>query len=147
MKLYVPGRESDKRVRILIKLTKITSNDIIAALRAHLVKGWTEELAAYTYDVDISNLKRALRRINDVIGLHNQLSDLNLTEQGKLTPTQLRLKEAVDNCNHSAYFIAKKSKVDPEATKNERYPSLSSHPKTKRILHLLRATTSRHSRT
>ena len=114
MKLYVPGRESDKRVRILIKLTKITSNDIIAALRAHLVKGWTEELAAYTYDVDISNLKRALRRINDVIGLHNQLSDLNLTEQGKLTPTQLRLKEAVDNCNHSAYFIAKKSKVDPE---------------------------------
>ena len=79
MRLYVAGCESDKRVVLLIKMTKISSLNIIAALRAHLVKGWSQELSSFTYDIDLSNLKRALDRINDVIGLHNQLSDLNNT--------------------------------------------------------------------
>ena len=51
MKLYVAGRESDKRVSILLKMTKITSVNVIAAIRSHMVKGWTEELASFTYDV------------------------------------------------------------------------------------------------
>jgi len=75
MKLYVPGRESQKRVTILLKMTKIQSVNIIAAVRGVLVNGWSEELASEVYDVDGSNLKRALSRINEIIGYHNQLNE------------------------------------------------------------------------
>ena len=81
MKLYVAGCESDQCVSLLLKMTKITSVNVIAAIRSHLVKGYTEELASFTYDVDLSNLKRALKRINEIINLHNQLNDLNCREQ------------------------------------------------------------------
>lgn len=73
MKLYVPGSESPKRVALLLKMTKISSPNIIAAITMHLVNGADEALAAYSYDVDISNLRRALTRINEIIGYHNQL--------------------------------------------------------------------------
>jgi len=75
MKLYVPGRESQKRVTILLKMTKIQSVNVIAAVRGVLVNGWSEELASEVYDVDGSNLKRALSRINEIIGYHNQLNE------------------------------------------------------------------------
>ena len=75
MKLYVPGRESQKRVTILLKMTKIQSVNVIAAVRGVLVNGWSEELASEVYDVDGSNLKRALNRINEIIGYHNQLNE------------------------------------------------------------------------
>jgi hypothetical protein len=76
MKLYVPGSESKERVAVLLKMTKISSVSVIAALYDHLTKGSTEELAAYMYDVDLSNLKRALKRINQMIDYHNQLTEL-----------------------------------------------------------------------
>ena len=77
MKYYVPGHESMRRVELLIKLTRIDSEDIKSGVRHHLTDGWSIGVAAFKVGVDESNLNRALTSINDKLIIHEDLKELD----------------------------------------------------------------------
>ena len=66
MLVLMQGFESKKRVKLLLKLTKIESKNIQTALLEYLCKGLTIDDAAMLNDVPRQNLSCALKRLNDV---------------------------------------------------------------------------------
>lgn len=66
MRVLLSGGESECRVKLLLKLTRIVSPDIIAALHDHLVRGINDTAAATFNGVSDSNFNRALNTLNDV---------------------------------------------------------------------------------
>lgn len=75
VKYYVPGCESEKRVDLLLQLTSIRSVNMIKAIKDVLTKGWPDEDSAELNGVDLSNLKRGIRKVNRVIKIHNDLME------------------------------------------------------------------------
>ena len=77
MKFLSKGLESEQRVNLLLQLTKIGSDNIKTALADHLTKGLTENDAAMLNDVRQQNFNRALKRLNDVAGVVEQIKALD----------------------------------------------------------------------
>lgn len=66
MKMLVKGLEEKSRVNLMMKLTRIDSKNIKSALIDHLTKGLSEDDAAMLNDVRQQNFNRALKRLNEV---------------------------------------------------------------------------------
>ena len=68
MNLYALPRGSlhEKRLELLIKLTKMRSAALKKALHLYFVNGYTSELAAGLVDLDKSTVKKAIARIGAV---------------------------------------------------------------------------------
>ena len=64
MKYLSQGSQTEDRLFWLLKLTRISSEDVIDALRDHLVVGLAESTAASVNGVKLSNMKRALDTLN-----------------------------------------------------------------------------------
>ena len=77
MKFLSKGLESEQRINLLLQLTKIGSATIKSALVDHLTKGLTENDAAMLNDVPQQNFNRALKRLNDVAGVVEQIKELD----------------------------------------------------------------------
>lgn len=77
MRYLVQGSQSEERFQWLLKLTKISSEDMIDALRYHLVKGLAESTAAHIADVKLSNLKRALDTLNEAATAVEKIKELD----------------------------------------------------------------------
>ncbi|SQD80433.1 PapB/FocB family fimbrial expression transcriptional regulator [Moritella yayanosii] len=77
MRILVQGLESKERVKLLLKLTKIDSENIQRALTDHLCKGHKEDDAAMLNDVPRQNFNRALKRLNDVAGIVEHIKELD----------------------------------------------------------------------
>lgn len=60
------GMESNERVSLLLKLTKISSEDVIAAIYHHLCNGVTTEHAAIIHDIKPGQLSRAMTKLNAI---------------------------------------------------------------------------------
>jgi len=77
MKFLTKGLEPEERINLLLQLTKIGSENIRSALVDHLTKGLTENDAAMLNDVSQQNFNRALKRLNDVAGVVEQVKELD----------------------------------------------------------------------
>lgn len=66
MKMLVKGLEEKLRVNLMMKLTRIDSENVKSALIDHLTKGLSEDDAAMLNDVRQQNFNRALKRLNEV---------------------------------------------------------------------------------
>tara|TARA_R110002020_G_scaffold129752_1_gene290290 strand:- start:557 stop:820 length:264 start_codon:yes stop_codon:yes gene_type:complete len=77
MQYLFSGQVSIKRLALLISLTKINSDDIIEALADHFVKGLSESAAASVNGVQQPNLKRAIKKLNDVAEAVEKIKELD----------------------------------------------------------------------
>lgn len=73
MRYITQGGESLQRFELLLKLTRIASDDVKDALKDHLVTGLAESTAASVNGVKLSNFKRALDSLNDSAAVVEQI--------------------------------------------------------------------------
>lgn len=77
MKSLVCGAESRERIELLISLTSIKSEGIKEALKNHYVNGMSESAAAAFEDVQQSNVKAAMLRLEKVAGVVEEIKALD----------------------------------------------------------------------
>ncbi|KXO13292.1 hypothetical protein AKG98_3513 [Moritella sp. JT01] len=82
MKFLTKGLETEERINLLLKLTKIGSENIKIALVDHLTKGLTENDAAMLNGVSQQNFNRALKRLNTVAGVVEKVKELDWNKSG-----------------------------------------------------------------
>ena len=88
MRILVQGLESKERVELLLQLTRIDSENIQSALVAHLCKGHKEDDAAMLNDVPRQNFNRAMKRLNRVAEIIEQIKELDVgSSKLQLKPT------------------------------------------------------------
>lgn len=75
--MLIKGQESDKRLELLLQLTKISSEDIKAALYDHLVRGFEANQAALLNDVPQQNFVRAYKQVNKVASTVEKIKELD----------------------------------------------------------------------
>lgn len=75
MYTLIQGSESVERVDLLFELTKITSVETKNAVKCHLCQGRSEKDAAYIHDVALSNLSRALVKLNQVASIVEKIKE------------------------------------------------------------------------
>ena len=76
MKYLVQGMESKRKVELLISLTSIKSEPIIAALTDHLVRGFEISEVALLNDTKQGNVSRALDTLNEVAATVEKIYEL-----------------------------------------------------------------------
>lgn len=77
MRYITQGGESPERYELLISLTRISSEDIKAALKDYLVTGLADATAAAINGVQLSNFTRALKTVNDIAATVEQIKELD----------------------------------------------------------------------
>jgi len=77
MKMLVRGLECQKRVELLISLTRMSSEAQKQAIIDHLVKGRSETQAALFNDVSQSNFNRAISRLNEIAGIVEEIKAID----------------------------------------------------------------------
>lgn len=77
MRYITQGSESQERYQLLISLTRISSEDIKAALKDYLVTGLADTTAAAINGVQLSNFTRALKTVNDIAATVEQIKELD----------------------------------------------------------------------
>ncbi|EWH09831.1 hypothetical protein DS2_10287 [Catenovulum agarivorans DS-2] len=77
MNYLVQGNESAARLELLLKLTKIESEDIKAALHDHLVRGFKASHAAHINNVQQQNFVRAYKKLNSIAQIVEQIKELD----------------------------------------------------------------------
>lgn len=75
--VFLPGCEDLKKFGKLIRLTKIRSEAISDALRDHLVNGHPIPQAAAFNSVDESNLKRALKKLEETAQVIEEIKEID----------------------------------------------------------------------
>lgn len=75
MKYVTQGSQSAARLALLLRFTKIESEDMIDALNDYLVKGLASSTAADINGVDRANLNRAIKTINDMAEIVEAIKD------------------------------------------------------------------------
>lgn len=78
MKYLFIGSQSEQRFEMLLSLTRINSDDVVAALYDHLVKGATESSAAIINGISMSNFNRAFKKLNDVAEAVERIKEIDL---------------------------------------------------------------------
>lgn len=78
MKYLFIGSQSEQRFELLLSLTRINSDDVVAALYDHLVKGATESSAAIINGISMSNFNRAFKKLNDVAEAVERIKEIDL---------------------------------------------------------------------
>ncbi len=78
MKYLFIGSQSEQRFELLLSLTRINSDDVVAALYDHLVKGATESSAAIINGISMSNFNRAFKKLNDVAETVERIKEIDL---------------------------------------------------------------------
>lgn len=77
MNYLIQGHESAARLELLLKLTKIESEDIKAALHDHLVRGFKASHAAQINNVQQQNFVRAYKKLNSIAQTIEQIKELD----------------------------------------------------------------------
>lgn len=77
MKYLLPGHEPQERLEVILTFTDITSENMIAALEDHLVKGHPLSYAATMNDIPKGNLSRNLKVLNDVARRIEKVKDID----------------------------------------------------------------------
>jgi hypothetical protein len=79
MRYLSQGLESHKKVELLLKLTRISSENMQMALSDHLANNFTVAQSALINDVKVGNLRVALAKLNDVAETVERLYELKIS--------------------------------------------------------------------
>ena len=74
---FLPGAEKPEKIEVLIKLSNIRSEKMLDAIRYHLLKGSPVSVAAVINEVDESNLRRAMDKLEKVAELVEEAKDID----------------------------------------------------------------------
>lgn len=85
MRYITQGSESSERYELLISLTRISSEDIKAALKDYLVTGLADTTASAINGVQLSNFTRALKTVNDIAATVEQIKELDWARLNQLS--------------------------------------------------------------
>lgn len=77
MQTLLRGGESEKRIKLLLSLTNIRSDDMIRMIYKIYVDGWSDESAANMFDVPQPNINRAVKRLNEVASIVEEIKELD----------------------------------------------------------------------
>ncbi|MCL1124120.1 hypothetical protein [Shewanella surugensis] len=77
MNMLIQGGEDCRRLQYLLLLTDIESDAIKSALVDHYVRGFGIGSAAGANGIDTSNLRRAMRTLNKVARIVEQIKELD----------------------------------------------------------------------
>ncbi|MGO1190314.1 PapB/FocB family fimbrial expression transcriptional regulator [Vibrio casei] len=83
MNYLLCGGESKRRVEILLELTSISSEPIIKAIHRYLVDGYSESELRDIFGISQSNFNRALKKLNNVAELIEEVKDIDLNKSAK----------------------------------------------------------------
>ena len=78
MNYLLSGGYNPQKLELLLSLTSIRSDDIRAAIADHLIRGASIDLAASLNLVDPGNLKRSLKKLNEVAGVVEEIKNIDL---------------------------------------------------------------------
>lgn len=78
MKYLYAGSQSDERFELLLSMTRINSDDVVAALFDHLVKGASESSAAIMNGISMSNFNRAFKKLDTVAATVERIKEMDL---------------------------------------------------------------------
>lgn len=71
------GEMNQERFNLLVSLTSIKSEDRINALKAFLCEAKSDESACLIYDVDPSNFRQSLKRLEKVAATVEQIKEID----------------------------------------------------------------------
>lgn len=77
MRSLLAGMQSEERFKLLLSLTRISSEEVKSALRDHLVLGHPESVAASINGVAQSNFTRALNKVKRVADSVEKIKELD----------------------------------------------------------------------
>lgn len=77
MRYLTQGSQCEERLALLLRLTKISSEDVIDALSDYLVRGLAESTAASINGVKLSNFKRALDTLNETAEAVEKIKEID----------------------------------------------------------------------
>lgn len=89
MKVLIKGEESELRVNLLFKLTRLDSENVKSALKDYLVKGYEPDDAAMLNDVKQQNFNRALKRLNEIAAIVEDIKNLDWAHIKDLNTTSV----------------------------------------------------------
>lgn len=78
MKYLFKGMQSQERFELLLKLTRINSDNVVDAMRDYLVRGMDKKAAAIINGVKSPNFTAALNKLEEKAAIVEQLKEIDL---------------------------------------------------------------------
>lgn len=78
MNYLLRGGYNPQKLELMLSLTSIRSEDIRASIHNHLVDGCAVDLAAALNGADVANLKRALKKLNEIASIVEEIKNIDL---------------------------------------------------------------------
>ncbi|MFB2668888.1 hypothetical protein ACE02U_08875 [Shewanella xiamenensis] len=94
MLYLLAGSEPERKLDLLLSLTRITSEPTIAALKLHYTIGLAEERCAARHFIELSNLNRAQSTLNSTMGVVEAIKEIDWEKHlAKLSAANARIAE------------------------------------------------------
>ncbi|MCS6204012.1 hypothetical protein G3447_04345 [Shewanella baltica] len=88
------GSESERKLDLLLSLTRITSEPTIAAIKLHYTTGLEPERCAARHFIELSNLMRAQTTLNNTMGVVEAIKEIDWEKhQAKLAAANARIAQ------------------------------------------------------
>ncbi len=106
MLYLLAGSEPERKLDLLLSLTRITSEPTIAALKLHYTTGLAEERCAARHFIELSNLNRAQSTINSTMGIVEAIKEIDLEKHlAKLDAANARIAELEQLVSSAANYL------------------------------------------
>ncbi|MBW0298536.1 hypothetical protein B4P00_20330 [Shewanella xiamenensis] len=94
MLYLLAGSEPERKIDLLLSLTRITSEPTIAALKLHYTTGLDAERCSARHFIELSNLNRAQSTLNSIMGVIEAIKEIDLEKHlAKLAAANARITE------------------------------------------------------
>ncbi|MCG9697455.1 hypothetical protein [Shewanella sp. Isolate11] len=97
MNYLLPGHEPAAKIRIVIALTRMTSQPQIDALTEHYVNGLPTERAAARFGIDLANFTRAQKRLEEVAEQIEKVKEIDWQRFGYSSQNPIATCQLTDN--------------------------------------------------
>ncbi|KZN61548.1 PapB/FocB family fimbrial expression transcriptional regulator [Pseudoalteromonas luteoviolacea] len=77
MKYLFKGMQSPERFELLLSLTRISSENVISALKDYLVRGMDKKAAALTNHVEMPNFSAALKKLEEKAAVVEMIKEID----------------------------------------------------------------------
>ena len=106
MLYLLAGSEPDRKLDLLLSLTRITSEPTIAALKLHFTTGLDAERCAARHFIELSNLTRAQTTLNSTMGIVEAIKELDWEKHlAKLAAANARITELEQLVSRAANYL------------------------------------------
>ncbi|MGI2121955.1 hypothetical protein ACRN9J_07145 [Shewanella baltica] len=100
------GSESERKLDLLLSLTRITSEPTIAALKLHYTTALEPERCAARHFIELSNLMRAQTTLNNTMGVVEAIKEIDWEKHlAKLAAANVRIVELEQLVSMAASYM------------------------------------------